>query len=106
MIGRICRLTGGAICTSCGTTCRLDNQRRNAKTVSHGVKRAHNQRLRKQRLAFDGHRCQLRLPGCTGRATTVHLDPRFAGDHDAATIDDLISACARCHGRIDAPRAR
>lgn len=103
--GRICSAAGGEICTTCKRTCRLDNQRRNAKTVEHGVKRAHFQALRKTRLELDRHACQLRLRGCKRKATTVHLRPGLAGDHDAATIADVVSACAHCHGVADASRA-
>lgn len=104
-LGRICTLAGGDICTSCGTSCRLDNRRRAEKTNLHGVKRAHNQRLRLAALDRDNYRCRLRLPGCTGHATTMHLDPRRAGDHDQASLADVVSACAHCHGVVDAPRA-
>ena len=50
--------------------------------------------IRKRVLDRDGHRCQLRLPGCTVVATEV--------DHRVAGIDDhressLQSACNHCH---------
>lgn len=82
-----------------------DNARRNAKTVAHGVKRAHFQRIRKQRLELTGFYCELRLPGCTMNATTAHLDEKLEGNHDAATIDDVKSACLHCHGVADGARA-
>ena len=45
-------------------------------------------------LQRDGHRCQLRHPGCTGHATEVHhLDGKAAGD----SPDRCIAACHRCH---------
>ncbi len=62
--------------------------------------------LRLQRLAVDGHRCQLRRPGCTVVATTVHLDPSLRGEHRLATLENTLSACRRCHGSVDAPRAK
>jgi hypothetical protein len=82
-----------------------DNGRRNAKTVAHGVKRSHFQRLRRERLALARGVCELRLRGCTVRATSVHLDPRLAGDHDRAALGDVRAACAHCHGVVDAKRA-
>jgi hypothetical protein len=35
----------------------------------------------------------------------VHLDPSLEGNHHLATLDDIASACAHCHGVVDAPRA-
>lgn len=47
-------------------------------------------------LQRDGFRCQLRLPGCTGKATTVdHIKPKADGGGDEAT--NLVAACARCN---------
>lgn len=64
------------------------------------------ERLRIAALERDGCMCRIRLAGCTGTATTVHLDPRLGGNHAAATLEDLLSACAHCHGLVDGPRAR
>jgi 5-methylcytosine-specific restriction endonuclease McrA len=36
---------------------------------------------------------------------TVHLDPALEGDHTAAGVDDCVTLCRTCHGRVDAPRA-
>jgi hypothetical protein len=83
-----------------------DNARRNAKTVAHGVKRAHFQRVRREVLAATGGLCELRLPGCTTTATTVHLHPELAGNHDIATVADCDAACAHCHGVTDGRRSR
>jgi hypothetical protein len=44
--------------------------------------------------------------GCTEVATTVHLDPKLGGDHLRATITDVTSACAHCHGVVDGGRAQ
>lgn len=105
-VGRICRRAGGLICISCNRTCKLDNKRRAAKQAAHGRDRKHWTRLRTARLELDQRACQLCQKGCTGKATTVHLRPDFKGDHDSATITDVVSACAHCHGAEDAPRAR
>jgi ribosomal protein L28 len=105
-LGRICRQGGGRICTTCKTGCRLDNARRNAKSKAHGLTKARwKQGLRKRALERDRYRCRLRLSGCTGKASTVHLRPELAGDHDAANLDDVLSCCAHCHGVIDGRRA-
>jgi hypothetical protein len=95
--------------TSNGTRCEKhdrDDERRNAKTVDHGVKRSHFQRLRLRRIELADAHCELRVDErCTVTATTVHLDPALEGDHDAATIDDVRAACAHCHGVVDGGRA-
>lgn len=55
----------------------------------------------------DGYRCQLAVDdGCTEAATTVHIRPELGGNHLTATLEDCTSACAHCHGVVDAPRAR
>jgi hypothetical protein len=105
-LGRICSRQHGAICVDCARSCRLDNERRNAKSRTHGLTTSRWQRLRKAALERDGRRCMLGLRGCTLIATTVHLRPELGGDHRRATLDDVTSSCARCHGVVDAPRAR
>lgn len=99
---RVC--TCGALLPQ-GVRHNHDNERRQTIARAHGLTTAHWQRLRRARLEVDGYACQIRREGCTGRATTVHLDPSLGGDHRAAMIDDCVSACHRCHGAIDAPRA-
>jgi 5-methylcytosine-specific restriction endonuclease McrA len=66
-----------------------------------GHHRKHWRTIRLQRLALDGHRCTIRLPGCTTTATSVHLHPALGNNHDLATLSNTQSACAHCHGRID-----
>lgn len=61
--------------------------------------------LRARTLERDQHLCQAQLPGCTHKATTVHIRPALDGDHRQATLHDCISLCHRCHGRIDGPRS-
>ena len=98
--------TEGTRCAKCAVPLELaDSRRPNEKTVAHGVKRAHWQRVRVQRLALVGGYCELNLPGCTKIATSVHLDAGFDGDHDSATIDDARASCAHCHGTLDGPRS-
>lgn len=56
-------------------------------------------KLRKQVLERDRYRCQLREPGCTGKATVVdHIINVGAG---GAPLDpkNLQSACAPCNAR-------
>ena len=78
----------------------------NAKHRAYGHHRAHWRRIRAARLTLDGHRCQIRLDGCTGTATSVDLDPRLNGQHDLATLDNTRSACAHCHGKTDGEGGR
>ena len=71
-------------------------------------------RARHGRLATDSacapRARQLCLPGraagCTRRASAVHLDPRLSAHYEFVSLDGLVSVCSRCHGSIDAPRAR
>lgn len=58
---------------------------------------------RAQVLARDGHRCQLRLPGCLGRADCVH---HVRGR--ARTGDDpnqMVAACTPCNLAVGEPDA-
>ena len=71
----------------------------------YGYNRAHWRTLRLARIASAGGTCELRLRGCTRRATHVHLDPKLGGNHDAATLDDCRACCAQCSGAVDAPRS-
>jgi hypothetical protein len=89
----------------CPTHKKADDHRRNAKTVAHGVKKAHFQRVRRQVLAATGGLCELRHRGCTNAATTVHLDPELEGNHDLATVENCKAACSHCHGVEDGGRA-
>lgn len=85
---------------------KRDNRRRHAKQREHGRDSAHWRVLRLRRLELDAYRCQLRVDtGCSRRATTVHLDPRMNGDHLAASIADVTSCCAHCHGVVDGQRS-
>ena len=55
------------------------------------------QRIRRWILERDGHRCQLRNPGCLGVATTVdHITPISAGGH-WYNPNNLQAACTRCN---------
>ena len=110
-VGQICRC--GRIvasrqlhdCEQNRTTAAIDNARRHQKQQDHGRNTYAWRRLRMDALNRDNHACQLRLNGCTGTATTVHIDPRLMGDHTLATLDDCTSACTHCHGVVDGARA-
>jgi 5-methylcytosine-specific restriction endonuclease McrA len=92
-------------CLDCGTPTPVGNRCARHR-IHYGYATSHWLSVRKQRLALDGHLCQLRRDnGCTVRATTVHLDPRCNGNHALATLDNTVSACLHCHGVEDAPRA-
>ena len=83
-----------------------DNKQRAARNNTNGTHRSHWRNLRAAVLERDGHQCRLRADDrCTMIATTVHLNPSLNGDHDRATANDCLSACAHCHGVTDAPRA-
>lgn len=56
-------------------------------------------------LQRDGYECQMRLPGCTGRATQVdHLAAWLPGQdvQDAS----LQAACAHCNSSAGSPEKR
>lgn len=58
-------------------------------------------RIRTAVLIRDHHQCQLRLDGCTGRATQVHhTAPRETHGDDPRR---LLAACAPCNTRIGDP---
>lgn len=84
----------------------LDSQVRNARVKRYGYNTPHWQTLRVERIVYAEHLCELGLPGCTGRATHVHLDPSLHGDHARASLDDCRACCPSCSGAVDAPRAR
>jgi hypothetical protein len=90
-------------CLSCGRPCPGPRCAEHA--LDRGYNTQHWQQTRRARLVIDGYRCQFDYEGCTGYATTVHLDPECNGDHALATIDNTLSACSSCHGTEDAPRA-
>jgi hypothetical protein len=89
----------------CDDHTRRENARRTEKVKRHGYKSAHWQQIRKQRLELAGYRCELRLPGCTGIASHVHLDERYEGQHRVAALEDTKAACPSCSGAVDAPRS-
>lgn len=106
---RACRVCGGMTlgmeyryCARHGAT---ENGRRGQLAVDHGLRSARWRTLRSVVLIRDSFCCQLRHPGCTEVATTVHLDPSLGGDHRGAQPIDCISACSHCHGVEDAPRS-
>ena len=50
----------------------------------------------KRVLQRDHYQCQLRLPGCQGRATTAdHIVPRSRGG--TSDLANLVSACRHCN---------
>ena len=79
-------------------------RRRDANNVRLGRNSQHWRRLRARRLEMVGHLCELRHPGCTRVATSVHLIG--GGDHATATLDQVRAACHRCHGRQDGGKRR
>lgn len=60
---------------------------------------------RRRILQRDNHHCQLRLEGCTGRATEV--DHRVAGDnHDPTNLQAVCSSCHKRKTQAEAALAR
>jgi len=76
--------------TRCPTCARRDTTARGRNTYAW-------QRLRAERRRLDGHRCT--YCGAT-QDLTVHLDPRLAGNHRAATLADCVTACRSCNSRL------
>jgi len=60
-------------------------------------------RIRARRLAMDGRRCQLRIPGCTTIATEVH---HTLGKSNGDDITHLVSACVNCNRKAGDPTGR
>jgi len=56
-------------------------------------------RARKTQLERDSYRCQLQLPGCTHRATTVDHITQAAND---PAHRHLRSLCESCHRKVTA----
>lgn len=59
-------------------------------------------RTRARVLARDGYQCQLKLDGCTSKATHVHhtVGREVSGDN----IAHLVAACEHCNLKIGDPR--
>ena len=78
---------------------RRDKQKA-VKNREQGRTTQHWKRLRVQALDRDDYTCQV----CGQPAVSVHINPALGGDHRAATLDDCVSACLSCHGRLDGQR--
>lgn len=91
----------------CGECAREDSRRRGDRNVRNGVNLAgwRGPRGLRARKLRRNPICELDYAGCTGKATTVHVPPELEGDHRRARLDELVSACAHCHGVEDGPRA-
>jgi 5-methylcytosine-specific restriction enzyme A len=68
------------------------------------------QETRQRVLARDGYRCQIKLTGCHGRATTVDHIRSLAEGGSMTDESNLRAACGYCNGveggRVGARRAR
>ena len=78
----------------CPTHRRVDQRRRAEKSRLYGYRRSNWRRVRAARLALANFECELKLRGCTGVATHVHLDPLLSGQHDRARLEDARACCA------------
>lgn len=81
-----------------------DERRRAAKSRAHGLTGRAWKRTRARVLARDFDVCRIGRDGCTLKATSVHRLPEYGPIHDE-NLDAYVSACAHCHGVVDAPRA-
>ena len=73
-----------------------------SKAWQRGSTRAWRQ-VRAAVLLRDGHRCQIRLPGCTTIASQAHhLHGKAAGDDPAG----LVAACKPCNLQVGDPSAQ
>lgn len=108
----VCPVSGCGALTAggrCAAHRRADDARRHAKQRAHGRDR----RGWRAKVAAAKQRCGFRCQVCgrledravPGLRLSGHLPARFAGDHDAASSEDVVVAHASCHGSIDAPRA-
>ena len=91
------------VCPTCGRLSQGSYCPEHRRTYNYPT--AHWAQIRRTRLAYDNHTCQLNLPGCTHQADTVHLDPTLNGNHLHATLYNTRSACRHCHGTLDGARA-
>ena len=87
-------------CVECS---RRDNARRNAKAKAAGRTTAAWRRIRAAVLERDGFRC--RRCGARRGLTAHFLKGGMAGPH-TANLADYVTLCQRCHGSVDAPRAK
>lgn len=95
---------GTCRCPQCQMHAQADGRRRNAKAQQDGRSlRQWRSTTRPAVLARAGNRCELRLRGCTGKATTVH---KINGGYHSRNLDAYQAACFHCHGVVDAPKAR
>lgn len=78
-------------CARCARTSSRNHRGVPRQARGHG---AAYERARRELLA-DGPVCALRLPGCTGWATTA--DYRIPVSRGGSLADGLLSACAHCN---------
>lgn len=81
----------------CDDHARAASARRNDDRRDRGLFSPEWKARRLRVLDRDRLRCQLALPGCTGVATEVHLDPSLGGDHNRATDELCVAACQSCN---------
>lgn len=80
-----------------GQRCPQAREREYARRPSKVERFGHGWDSKSKRvIARDGGMCQLRLAGCTGRATTAdHVVPRSRGG--TSDMGNLVAACRHCN---------
>ena len=121
--GRICLGCGALVvgmtaqrCAPCERAAdvqRVEERRAYGRTMKDTGQRARRRRkvydspawkaTRARVIARDGGAC--RLCGSTVRLTVHHIVPAADDDAAALDMDNLVTLCAACHGRIDGPKA-
>ena len=120
----------GRICLGCGTLVvgmtvercapceraadvqRVEERRAYGRAMKDTGPRARHRRRVYQSPAWKAVRLRViqrdgacRLCGSTTRLTVHHLTPAADDDAAALDMDNLVTLCAACHGRIDGPKA-
>lgn len=93
----ICRRCKRARPCPCPTTVEHKTAKNRAKKYTS----ARWQRVRRQRLELDGHRCTV-----CGTRQDLTVDLTVGEDHSLARLDDCRTLCRACHGRKDGGNAR
>jgi 5-methylcytosine-specific restriction endonuclease McrA len=112
---RACRYCGrmvahGATCSCAGATAarKRRDDHAHANQCAAGRNTQHWRHVRLAVMRRDDYTCRIckrtRDDFEQGERLEVHLDPSYGGMHHAAKVEDCITVCNRCHGRL--PKGR